>query len=134
MFPARLDAFPLVAAFVEEVCGAASFGRDDRLRLTLILEELFTNTVEHGHGGDSEAPVHIALDVQPGRVGVTYEDTGPRFDPFAAGVEPPDADVALDLRPVGGLGLLLVFRMSASVEYTRLVDRNRIALVVTASR
>ena len=79
-----------VAAFVEEVAALAEFTRHDCLRLTLVLEELFTNTVEHGYGGDSEAPVQITCDVERGRVAVTYEDAAPRFDPLAV-VQPPDA-------------------------------------------
>ena len=58
-FPARIDALTQMAAFVEEVGALAEFTHHDRLRLTLVLEELFTNTVEHGYGGDSEAPVVI---------------------------------------------------------------------------
>jgi len=132
VFPARMDAFPKVAAFAEQVCATGGVGRDDCLRLLLVLEELFTNTVVHGHGGDSDAPVTVALDVRPGGIGVTYEDTAPRFDPLAAVEAQPDPAVALDERPVGGLGLLLIARMAASLEYSRLEGRNRLALVVAA--
>jgi two-component sensor histidine kinase len=31
------------------------------LKVTLVLEELVTNTIEHGFGGDSDAPIRIAL-------------------------------------------------------------------------
>ncbi|HWP77683.1 MAG TPA: ATP-binding protein, partial [Methylomirabilota bacterium] len=62
-FPARRDALPRVDAFLGEVCSGAGLGRDTCLRLTLLVEELFTNTVVHGHGGDSEAPVRIECEV-----------------------------------------------------------------------
>ena len=128
-FPARRDALPQVDAFLGEVCSGAGLGRDTCLRLTLLVEELFTNTVVHGHGADSEAPVRIECEVSPGRVALTYEDTGPAHDPFAR-VITPDAGASVEERPVGGLGVLLVSEMAQQVEYQRTGDRNRISLVI----
>ena len=128
-FPARRDALPQVDAFLGEVCGEAGLGRQTCLRLTLLVEELFTNTVVHGHGADSEAPVRIECEVSPGRIALIYEDTGPAHDPFAR-VVAPDADVDVEDRPIGGLGVLLVSEMAQQVEYQRAGDRNRISLVI----
>jgi len=128
-FPARRDALPQVVAFLGDVCAAAGLGRETCLRLTLLVEELFTNTVVHGHGADSEAPVRIECEVSPGRIALTYEDTGPAHDPFAR-VVAPDADADVENRPVGGLGVHLIRAMAQHVEYQRAGDRNRISLVV----
>jgi anti-sigma regulatory factor (Ser/Thr protein kinase) len=128
VFPARRDALPQVEAFLAEVCAAAGLGRETCLRVTLLVEELFTNTVVHGHGADSEAPVELDCEVAPGRIALVYEDTGPPHDPFAA-VASPDPAAAVEDRPVGGLGVLLVSAMARQVEYRRAGDRNRIALV-----
>jgi anti-sigma regulatory factor (Ser/Thr protein kinase) len=132
-FPARRDALPQVDAFLGEVCTEAGLGRETCLRLTLLVEELFTNTVVHGHGADSEAPIRLECEVASGRLALTYEDTGPAHDPFAQ-VMAPEADATVEDRPVGGLGVLLVRAMAQQVEYRRAGDRNRISLViVTAS-
>ena len=131
-FPARRDALPQVDAFLGEVCAAAGLGRETGLRLTLLVEELFTNTVVHGHGADSEAPVRIECEVAPGRVALTYEDTGPEHNPFAR-VIAPDADAGVEERLVGGLGVLLVSAMAREVEYRRAGDRNRISLVIATT-
>lgn len=132
-FPARRDALPQVDAFLGEICTEAAFGRETCLRLALLVEELFTNTVVHGHGADSEAPIRLECEVAPGRLALTYEDTGPAHDPFAQ-VVAPEADATVEDRPVGGLGVLLVRAMAQQVEYRRAGDRNRISLViVTAS-
>jgi len=132
VFPARLSALPAVSAFTEHVGRAAGFDRGTSLRLCLLLEELFTNTVLHGHGRDSDEPVTLAFDVAPGRIALTYEDTGPPHDPFAA-VSAPDERLSIEDRPVGGLGLPLVAGMAADVQYQRVEGQNRISLVVTAS-
>lgn len=129
IFPARRDALPQVEAFLAEVCAAAGLDRAMCLRVTLLVEELFTNTVVHGHRGDSEAPVSLQCDVAPGRIALVYEDTGPAHDPFAH-VVVPDGTADVDERPEGGLGVLLVSAMAQQVEYRRDGDRNRISLVV----
>jgi len=129
-FPARRDALPQVDAFLGEVCVAAGLGRETCLRLTLLVEELFTNTVVHGHGADSEAPVRLECEVSPGRVALTYEDTGPAHDPFTR-VIAPDAEASVEERLVGGLGVLLVRAMAQQVEYRRAGDRNLISLVIS---
>lgn len=132
IFPARRDALPQVEAFLAEACAGAGLTREMCLRTTLLVEELFTNTVVHGHGGDSEAPVRLDCEVAPGRIALVYEDTAPPHDPFAAVVNPdPAADV--EDRPVGGLGVLLVSAMARQVEYRRAGDRNRISLVIDAA-
>jgi anti-sigma regulatory factor (Ser/Thr protein kinase) len=131
VFPARRNALPQVDAFLGGVCAAAGLGRETCLRLTLLVEELFTNTVTHGHGADSEAPVRLECEVTPGRIALIYEDTGPEHDPFARIIAPDDAAEVED-RPVGGLGVLLVSAMAQEVEYQRVGDRNRISLVIEA--
>ena len=129
-----MEAFQRVTAFVEQVAEANGVARDAVLRLTLVLEELFTNTVVHGHGGDCDAPVFLALEVSADRIAVTYEDTAPPFDPFAAVPEPPGDSTSLEDRRVGGLGVLLVATMGRDVGYARAGDRNRITLVLTPPR
>jgi anti-sigma regulatory factor (Ser/Thr protein kinase) len=132
VFPARMSAVPAVTAFTARACLAAGLARDDCLRLTLLVEELFTNTVAHGHGQDSEAPVRLVFDVAPGRVGLLYEDTCPPHDPFAA-VAPPDGTAEVEERPVGGLGLVLIAALASEVQYRREDGKNLISLTVTGS-
>lgn len=129
-FPARLAAFEHVVVFLESVCASAGLERADCLRLTLVLEELFVNTVVHGHGGDSDASVRLTLDPQPRGIVVSYEDEGPRFDPSAGPDEAPDVREG----PPGGLGLVLVRRLSSDLAYSRAGDANRITFVINPHR
>ena len=129
IFPARRDALSRVGTFLAEVCDAAGLPREGCLRLTLLVEELFTNTVTHGYGADSDEPVRFECEATPGRIMLIYEDTAPAHDPFAA-VTTPGMDTAVEDRPVGGLGVLLVSAMARQVEYRRVGDKNRISLVI----
>jgi serine/threonine-protein kinase RsbW len=129
--PARLGSLSEVSAFIAGVCEAAGIAPDLCLKLTLLVEELFVNTVTHGHGRDSEEPVSLAVDVRPGRVALSYEDTAPPYDPFRA-VTPPDPTAGVEERPVGGLGVLLVSALARDAEYRRADDKNHIRLVVAS--
>ena len=124
-FRARLDACTDVSAFVE----SAIAGMDARLvmRLRLAVEELFVNTVTHGHGGDSDAPVEVTIRIAEARVVLDYIDTAPPFNPFAQ-VEKPDAMASVEVRDVGRLGVFLITQLAERFDYARAGDRNRITV------
>jgi anti-sigma regulatory factor (Ser/Thr protein kinase) len=127
MFPARLSELHALRSFVEGFCAQAKLARDKCLRLNLVLEELFTNTVRHGHRGDSESPVWVSLAVDAGTlVRVSYEDTAPPFNPYAH-LAKASADNTLSLK-AGGLGVLLTRELSASRDYAYVFGRNCIRL------
>ena len=79
-FDARFDcaaamaSVPGARAFIEQFCSQQAIDPRDGLRLTLLLEELLTNTVNHGHGGDSESPVRVELRADSERVTLLYAD------------------------------------------------------------
>jgi serine/threonine-protein kinase RsbW len=129
VFPARLDALPELTAFAAETGARAGVPPGSCQRLSLLVEELFTNTVVHGHRRESDQPVHVGLRIEPGWITLTYEDTAPPHDPFED-VRPPDDTADVEERPVGGLGVLLVAAMARDIEYRRAGDRNRIRLVM----
>ena len=133
VFPARLRAFDQVKALIDEFGTAAKLGREDRHKLTIIVEELFTNTVNHGHRGDSDAPVFITFEEIEGNVHLVYEDTAPRFDPLAAGRRT-DIDSSIRERRVGGLGILITIRLTDKVDYDYVEGRNRICLRLSTTR
>jgi serine/threonine-protein kinase RsbW len=129
MFHARLSELSQINAFVAAFCGEASLPRDACLRLNLVLEELFVNTVRHGHRADSEAPVWLTLDASGGSVRVTYEDTAPPFNPYAK-LPATRPDTTVEMRKIGGLGVLLTKELAAMRDYTYLFGRNRLRLLM----
>jgi len=129
MFPSRREAWRDARAFIDGFCRAAAVPREPCLRANLVLEELFLNTVKHGHGGGSDAPVWIGLEARDGRVELTYEDRAPPFNPFASSTR--DMLEALaGARREGGLGVLLAHGLTASADYAYLFGRNRIRLTI----
>jgi serine/threonine-protein kinase RsbW len=127
MFPASLEQLHALRAFVEAFCAQAGIGREACLRLNLLLEELFTNTVRHGHRRDSEAPIWISLAAgEDGRVTIDYEDTAPPFNPYARD----SPDTTQEIGKLRGRGVLLLQRLAASGDYAYLYGRNRIRLAL----
>lgn len=129
MFPARASALPAVAAFVAETGARAGVPPASCQKLTLLVEELFTNTIVHGHGQDSDEPVRVELEIGSGSIALTYEDTAPPHDPFA-GIQRPDETASVEDRLVGGLGILLVATLAPDAQYRRTEGKNRIHLVM----
>jgi anti-sigma regulatory factor (Ser/Thr protein kinase) len=119
MFLARLAELKRVGSFLEGFCAEVRLPRERCLRLNLVLEELFINSVNHGYRGDCEAPIWVTVDAQPQAVQLTYEDTAPPFNPFAYRVQ---------MGKIGGLGVLLTRELAAARDYTYLFGRNRIRL------
>ena len=128
---ACMDELAAATRWIEDCCGQLGLSSGDVLRLTLIVEELFTNTVGHGHGGDCDSPVHVALRAEPTEIVLDYADTAPAFDALErAQVLQAEVLADADERGVGGLGLVLVASMAARAGYLRHEGWNRLQLVL----
>ena len=129
MFPSRLQAWRKARAFVEDFCNGAGVPRDTLLKANLVIEELFLNTVKHGHRGGADAPIWITLESDEGRISLAYEDCAPPFNPFSSATREM-LEALAESRREGGLGVLLANALIASVDYSYVFGRNRIRLVL----
>jgi len=105
------------------------FGRTMN-RVEVVLEELVSNLVRHGKDVNL---VTVAAGYRGGVVDLVIEDDGDAFDPFA--VAEPKPLTKLAEAPLGGLGIPLVRRLSASARYDRVGSgadaRNRVSVRIT---
>ena len=129
LFPARLTHYGQVRAFLDAFCHAAGVPHNSCLRLNLVVEELFTNTVKHGLRGDSDSPVLIELKAKLREVVLTYEDQAPPFNPLAYAEKVATKEQA-EAGKVGGLGTVLTRELSIASDYTYLFGHNRIRLTM----
>jgi serine/threonine-protein kinase RsbW len=129
VFAARMAAFGEARAFVEAF--GARYGVDarDLLRLQLIVEELFSNTVVHGYGRECDEPIEVALAVDDACITLTYEDAARAYDPLAT-LPALQAQLAapIERRPVGQLGVALVAGLADDVRYAFEHGRNRMRI------
>lgn len=129
MFPSRYEAWRTARAFIERFCGEAGVARETCLRTNLVAEELFLNTVKHGHRGGSDAPVWITLSGDSAQVALVFEDNAPPFNPFGR----PTQELLQARKHAGsegGLGVILAHGLTASADYAYLFGRNRIRLTI----
>ncbi|MCK9908488.1 ATP-binding protein [Microbacteriaceae bacterium K1510] len=82
--------------------------------VALVIEEIVTNLGMHGNCRDK--PARIKLVVAPAEVRGEIIDTGPPFDPRQ--IPDPDIEAPLHDRPIGGLGLYLIRKLSSTFEYS----------------
>ena len=130
-FRARLrmlhDALDFVAAFA----ALRDLSERDLLRLQLVIEELFTNTIMHGYGKECDEPIEIALGAAPGQVTVQYQDTAGPYDPARAlATSRERVSEPLEQRPVGHLGVHLVAAIVDDMRYARIGGRNQLQILM----
>jgi serine/threonine-protein kinase RsbW len=128
-FEARLTRLAEALAFVEDYCARAGIRRADALRMAFIVEELFTNTVSHGYGGDCHLPVELVLERDSGALVLEFADAAPAHNPLESlKGEPAGLATTLSLRPVGGLGVYLVGQLIETARYALRDGFNRLTL------
>lgn len=113
---ARTGDLPRLIEFVRDFGEQQQLSRPVIHRLNIVLEELFLNTVHHGHGGDSDEPVMVTLVLNGSHLDCRYEDCGPVFVP------PPSLPGHLhespEQRPVGGLGVVMAQALTERWQHT----------------
>ncbi len=126
----RLTARPeqLAAAMEWLEYSGSKLGLDSQLqlRLQLVLEELFLNTLQHGHGQACDGEIDLDLEVEQGLAWLVYTDHAPCFDPRQTPPPSPSPEDA-------GVGLALIQQLPASLDYQPLTPGNRIRLGFTAT-
>ena len=100
---------------------------EERSRLLIILDELFTNVVKYGYAGEPvQGHIEVDLSLQGGRLIIEFIDDGMPFDPLQS--PPPDLDQPVEERQLGGVGLAIVRALVEEAGYRREGDRNRLTL------
>ena len=121
--PQLETSLPRVTAFIERFVESEGFEPAEVFRINLALDELLTNTVEHGFEGRvAAADISVAIRSEGDTVVVRYEDNGIEFNPLQA-IEQ-DTELELEERPIGGLGLQLIAATFDAVSYERVNGRN----------
>lgn len=106
-----------------------TFARDRRLpdlvaaNLRLVLDEILSNQIKYGWDGPG-GHVSLRFERTPGAVELEFVDDGRPFDVLAA--REPDIDSGIFERPIGGLGILLVKRLTDEQSYERFEGKNRL--------
>ncbi len=92
----------------------------------LAIEELVTNCIEYGYDDAAEHVIEIDISIANGVLSMMFIDDGHAFNPLAAAA--PDPSLEVEERPIGGLGIHMLRKLSDSMEYERRDGTNRVTL------
>jgi anti-sigma regulatory factor (Ser/Thr protein kinase) len=93
----------------------------------LSLEEAVTNVIKYAFADGRNHGIEVVARLDPSEIIIVVSDDGREFDPLAA--PPPDFDLPFEDRPVGGLGIHLLRRLTSRMIYERAGGRNTLTLV-----
>ena len=128
-FPPTQDGIASASSWLDEVVTAHSPVPDHTASLLpglhIILDEVCSNIVKHS--GASGFEVDVEFMANPDSVKLVFVDDGMSYDPLSH--EDPDPATPAEMRPIGGLGIMMVRKMADSVRYERKRDRNFLTVV-----
>jgi anti-sigma regulatory factor (Ser/Thr protein kinase) len=125
IFEAKIGNLPEVSSYIEACAGNAGIPPARRMKILLALEEAFVNISSY------------AYDTGDGQVRVECQDTAEEFvlelsdegKPFDQRSLPePNLLAGIDHRPIGGLGGLLLRKLTDRTGYRREIGRNILTL------
>jgi anti-sigma regulatory factor (Ser/Thr protein kinase) len=102
----------------DEFASGHGLTNNDTWPFHVALDEILSNIVKYGFSGqEATGRIEIELRLETDALEMVILDDAPPFDPLEAAR--PDAGLALEERPIGGLGIEIVRRLMDVVEYQR---------------
>lgn len=119
---------PAIAHIVERLCKEQGACSKVVFNITLAIDELVTNTFEHGLEAGEDRPVYVSFWIEENDFIARTEDFGIEYNCTQA--KAPELDKPLEERdrPVGGMGIHLVKSLMDGFIYRREDERNLITI------
>ena len=134
ILPGVLSSLADVTAFVTRQAEAAGLDERATHRLLLAMDELVTNIILHGYKEQGlSGDIVIRAELTPDTLTISTEDTAVPFDPSNR-PDPASLTLSLEDRPIGGVGIFLMFKSVDQVQYTYREGKNCNRLVMTRTR
>ena len=125
---AELPQLETILGFVHGVLRERSCPLNTQNQLDVVIEELFVNVCSYAYEGDDK-PGTLTLDyvytANPNNITICLTDQGIPFDPLDHA--DPLAPSSIDSIKIGGLGIMMVKRMTDDLSYVRDGDKNVVA-------
>lgn len=121
--PAIIDFVAAFSEFAEKTLDKAKCPNETKMHLLVALDEIVNNVVNYSKAVEMTLRIEIAHN--PDVVRFTVIDSGTPWNPLAH--VDPDITLSVEERPVGGLGIMLVKKLSDDVSYVFRDGRNHLA-------
>lgn len=129
---AELESLQVFRGFITECCARYDIPNDTVLDLKLAVDEACTNIIEHGYKGMDPGSIILSFRIESDRILVQITDFGHVFEP--ADAPKPDVEAALEDRPLGGLGLFLIYQTMDNIDYQSSDDGNTLTFTKYINR
>lgn len=115
--------------FIEMIAQKINLDPELAMSINLALEEAVTNVISYAYPEGTEGEIKVDAIARKDSLRFTISDFGQEFDPTAT--PEVDTSLALEDRPIGGLGIHLVRKIMDRVSYKRQDDMNILTLTKT---
>ena len=132
-YPASSPGLQDALEHIERDSARLGFATSTQMKLRLVVEELYTNTLRHGRAQPSSVVIITLTRTADDHAHVRFEDEGNAYDPFSTLETLPNRAALtkpVEDRPVGRLGLVLIQGLALSVSYSPTAVGNCIDVVV----
>lgn len=124
--PSTIEAIRPATEQAESWLAGRSVSFEAMYLASLAIEELVTNCIKYGYDDPKEHAIDFIFSVEDGALRIEAIDDGNPFNPLEA--PGPDLSVAIENRPIGGLGLHLLRELADDMSYERRDGTNRLRL------
>jgi sigma-B regulation protein RsbU (phosphoserine phosphatase) len=122
-FSASMDEIDRLKPYIESITQQAGLDNKESKRLRLAVEEAVANVINYGQA----TTITLSTTIADSRLTLTIDDDGVPFD--ATQDSPTDLSVSPDQRPPGGLGIMLLHKMTDALSYERVDGHNILTIV-----
>lgn len=123
----RPDEIGRIATAITDFATSHGLGNELINEVNLAIEEVVINIIHFGFENKNERSINISANIIKDRFVVDITDDGRPFNPLEA--SPPDVNLSVEKRPIGGLGIYLVKHFVDDVVYERKKELNHLTLI-----
>lgn len=122
----QIDEVERVSAFIEELGEELKLSPSLIMNINLAVEEAVVNVISYAYPKESKNTISLSAEYKENELIFVLTDKGVAFDPTK--VAEADVSLALEDRPIGGLGIFLVREIMGKVSYQRIDDKNQLEM------
>ncbi len=112
--PATIEGYREFRTWLKNECEKFAVNEKLTMKIELVCEELFTNVISYAYG-EKEGEIGAIFENVRNELIITFIDNGVEYNPLDK--PDPDISLALDDRPIGGLGIFMVKQSVDDINY-----------------
>lgn len=119
------DSLIKVQKFVTTILTESGCDKKFINQICIVIDELFGNVVRYAYAGQKGLAI-IKAKVRDNKIYVQLIDHGTPFNPLNQ--SEPDTNLAVEDRPIGGLGILIAKKLTDEIKYSRRFGKNILSI------